>query len=141
MKSAKKIAFVRLFSALVILMLALTSATTSYAQVIPVSQKTITKPSLTVNFIGGVGDKLFFEVVMEQPEDSRSYLRIRDEDGMQLYNELVTKSTLVKKIQVPKNEMKKVEFVFETGKEELKKSFEIKVQYKETLEIRDVTKM
>jgi hypothetical protein len=46
---------------------------------------TESKPELQVKFIGSTGDFLFFELTMQQSDDTRSNLRIRNEDGNELY--------------------------------------------------------
>lgn len=141
MKSVKNLLNVRLFSFVVIMSSALLGANSAHAQAIPVSQVTAEKPSMKVNFLGGVGDKLYFEVLMQQPAHNRTFLRIRDEDGVQLYNEVITASSEVRKVVIPKNELDQVEFVFGSGKEALKKAYSINVHYNETVEIKDVTRM
>lgn len=109
------------------------------AQSVPKNSQSV--PALSVNFLGEKGDKLFFEVIVAQPAESRSVLRIRDEDGTQLYSELVKGTSLLKRIQLPRHSMKKLEFVVDSGKEELKKAFEINIQYQEQLSVKDITRL
>lgn len=106
-----------------------------------VMKNTQSVPTLSVNFLGEKGDKLFFEVIVAQPAESRSVLRIRDEDGTQLYSELVKGTSLLKRIQLPRHSMKKLEFVVDSGKEELKKAFEINIHYLEQLSVKDITRL
>ena len=107
----------------------------------PAVQVAEAKPELGVSLLGGVGDHLLFEVVMQQPGESKAILRIRNEEGIELFNESVSRKNFVRRISIPKEGLQKLEFSFSTAKGEVKKSLEIKIEYKESVEVKDITRL
>ncbi|MBC7848381.1 MAG: hypothetical protein H7Y31_01530 [Chitinophagaceae bacterium] len=99
------------------------------------------KPELQVKFIGSTGDYLFFELVMQQGDDSRSSLRIRNENGSELYSESVFLRNSVRKLKIAKDEAEKIEFVYNTSRGEVRKMVEIKIKLQEAIEVKDITKL
>ena len=82
-----------------------------------------------------------FEIVTEQPQEGRSQLRIRDEQGNNIYSETVNTKSFTRTVSISRNDLSKLNFVYAAGKSEAKKSLEIVVEYKESIEIKDVTKL
>jgi len=99
------------------------------------------KPTINVKLLGGVGENLIFEISTEQPGEGKSQLRIRDEQGNNVYSETVNTKTFTRTVSISRNDLSKIDFVYVAGKAEAKKSLEIVVQYKESLEVKDVTKL
>lgn len=99
------------------------------------------KPTINVKLLGGVGENLIFEIVTEQPQEGKSQLRIRDEQGNNIYSETVNTKSFTRTVSISRNDLSKLNFVYSAGKSEAKKSLEIVVEYKETLEIKDVTRL
>ncbi len=99
------------------------------------------KPTINVKLLGGVGENLIFEISTEQPGDGKSQLRIRDEQGNNVYSESVNTKTFTRTVSISRNDLSKLDFIYSAGKAEAKKTLEIVVEYKESLKINDVTKL
>jgi len=102
---------------------------------------TESKPELQVKFIGSTGDFLFFELTMQQSDDTRSNLRIRNEDGNELYSESVFQKTTIRKLKIAKDEAEKIEFVYSNPRGETRKTIAIKIKLQEAIEVKDITKL
>jgi len=102
---------------------------------------TESKPDLQVKYIGSTGEFLFFELSMQQAEDGRSNLRIRNEDGNELYSESMFQKTTVRKLKISKDEAEKIEFVYSTPRGEARKTIAIKIKLQEAIEVKDITKL
>jgi hypothetical protein len=99
------------------------------------------KPTINVKLVGGVGENLIFEISTVQPGEGKSQLRIRDEQGNYIYSEIVNAKTFTRIVSISRNDFSKIDFVYAAGKAEAKKSLEIVIEYKEILEVKDVTKL
>ena len=102
---------------------------------------TESKPDLQVKYIGSTGEFLFFELTMQQLDDTRSNLRIRNEDGNELYSESVFQKTTVRKLKIAKDEAEKIEFVYSNPRGEARKTIAIKIKLQEAIEVKDITKL
>jgi len=102
---------------------------------------TESKPELQVKFIGSTGDFLFFELTMQQADDTRSNLRIRNEDGNELYSESVFHKSAVRKLKRANDEAEKIEFVYSNPRGETRKTIAIKIKLQEAIEVKDITKL
>ncbi len=99
------------------------------------------KPELQVKFIGTTGEFLYFELAMLQADESRSSLRIRNENGSEIYFETVSQKAMIRKLKIAKGEAEKLEFVYSTTKGEAKKVIEIKIKFQETVEVKDIVRL
>lgn len=99
------------------------------------------KPELQVKFIGSNGEYLFFEVELAQAHQTRSNLRIKNENGNELYSETVFQKNAVRRLKIAKDEAEKIEFAYSTNRGEVKKLVEIKIKTQEAIEVRDITKL
>lgn len=99
------------------------------------------KPELQVKFLGATGEFLFFELSMQQSDDSRSNLRIRNENGNELYAETVFRKASVRKLKIAKDEAEKIEFVYNNTRGEVRKVVEIKIKMQEAIEVKDITRL
>ncbi len=117
------------------------SLQTINAQSATVNTVTESKADLQVKFLGSAGDYLFFELTMQQPDELRSNLRIRNENGNELYSESIFLKSIVRKIKIAKDEAEKLEFVYNTRSGEVKKVVEIKVKFLETIQVIDIARL
>jgi hypothetical protein len=99
------------------------------------------KPELEVKFLGAAGEYLFFELSMQQSNDSRSNLRIRNENGSELYAETVFAKTATRKLKIAKDEAEKIEFVYNTNRGDVRKLVEITIKMQEAIEVKDITRL
>ena len=102
---------------------------------------TESKPDLQVKYIGSTGEFLFFELSMQQSDDGRSNLRIRNEDGNELYAESVFQKSTVRRLKIAKGEAEKIEFVYSNPRGESRKTIAIKIKLQEAIEVKDITKL
>ena len=117
------------------------SLQTVNAQSATVNTVTESKTDLQVKFLGSTGEYLFFELTMQQPDELRSNLRIRNENGNELYSESIFLKSIVRKIKIAKDEAEKLEFVYNTRSGEVKKVVEIKVKFLETIQVIDIARL
>lgn len=117
----------------------------STAAVLPVSGQEIisgipeTKPELQVKFLGASGEDLFFEVNLQQPEEGRSHFRIRNENGQEIFSEVLFRKQVTRKIKIAKGEADKLEFLYSNQRQEIKKSFAVRIRLQEAIEVKDIT--
>ena len=83
------------------------------------------------------GEFLVFDVSLAQPDEQKLILRITDEDNYQLYAESIFKKAYSKKFFIPSVEVKKVTFSLYSPKGELKKTFTVDYELKETLTVKE----
>jgi len=130
-----------MISTIVLLVFTTSSLQSLNAQTTSTTVVTESKPDLQVKFIGSTGDFLFFELTMQQSDDTRSNLRIRNEDGNELYSESVFQKTTVRKLKIAKDEAEKIEFVYSNPRGEARKTIAIKIKLQEAIEVKDITKL
>ena len=130
-----------MISTIVLLVFTTSSLQSLNAQSTATTVVTESKPDLQVKFIGSTGDFLFFELTMQQSDDTRSNLRIRNEDGNELYSESVFQKTTVRKLKIAKDEAEKIEFVYSNPRGETRKTIAIKIKLQEAIEVKDITKL
>jgi len=130
-----------MISTIVLLVFTTSSLQSLNAQTTATTVVTESKPDLQVKFIGSTGDFLFFELTMQQSDDTRSNLRIRNEDGNELYSESIFQKTTIRKLKIAKDEAEKIEFVFSNPRGEAKKTVAIKIKLQEAIEVTDITKL
>ncbi len=126
---------------LVSLLVLSASVKTATAQTNSITANTESKPELQVKFIGTTGEFLYFELTMLQADESRSSLRIRNENGSEIYSETVSQKAMIRKLKIAKGEAEKLEFVYSTTKGEVKKVIEIKIKFQETVEVKDIVRL
>ncbi|MFM9909614.1 MAG: hypothetical protein ACKVOW_09705 [Chitinophagaceae bacterium] len=117
------------------------SVKTATAQTNGITANVESKPELQVKFIGTTGEFLYFELTMLQADESRSSLRIRNENGNEIYFETVSQKAMIRKLKIAKGEAEKLEFVYNTTKGEVKKVIEIKIKLQETVEVKDIVRL
>ncbi len=130
-----------MISTIVLLVFTTSSLQSLNAQSSATTVVTESKPDLQVKFIGSTGEFLFFELTMLQSDDTRSNLRIRNENGNELYSESVFQKTTIRKLKIAKDEAEKIEFVYSNPRGEVKKTIAIKIKLQEAIEVTDITKL
>jgi hypothetical protein len=98
------------------------------------------KPAMEVKFLGATGEYLYFELSLNQLNDTRSQLRVRNEDGVELYAESVFSKATTRKLKIAKEDVDKLEFAYSNLKGEVKKTFEVKIRFQEAIEVKDITR-
>lgn len=98
------------------------------------------KPAMEVKFLGATGEFLYFELSLNQLNDTRSQLRVRNEDGVELYAESVFSKSATRKLKIAKEDVEKLEFAYSNLKGEVKKTFEVKIRFQEAIEVKDITR-
>lgn len=141
MKSNLNFKAIGMFVMLFVLVVSASSVQTVSAQRSAITATSEAKPELQVKFLGSVGEFLFFELAMQQNDETRSNLRIRNESGTELYTETVFQKTTVRKLKIAKGEADKIEFLYNTTKGEVRKLVEIKIKVQEAVEVTDITKL
>ena len=93
------------------------------------------KPIMQVNYVQDESDYLVFKVNVLNTGNKRAIFRVSDNHYEPLYSEAFTTDSYTKTIKVPKYDRDIIEFRVTSGKEIIKKVFEVKVQSKETVAV------
>jgi hypothetical protein len=96
------------------------------------------KNELMVDFKGKKDGYLIFDVVLNQPFERRLTLRIIDQDDHLLYDESFFKNTATKRVLLSEDDIDKVTFSLLTSKGEVKKTFTVNYEWKETVLVKEV---
>lgn len=99
----------------------------------------VTRPELQVKFLGAADEELFFEVSLHQPEEGRSHFRIRNENGQELFSQVLFRKQTTQKVKIAKGEAEKLEFLYSNLRHEVKKSFGVRIRLQEAIEVRDIS--
>ena len=93
------------------------------------------KPVMQVTYVQDESDYLVFKVSVSNTSSKRSIFRVSDNNYEPLYAEAFTTDSYTKTVKVPKYDMDVIEFRLTSGKETIKKVFEVKVHSKETVAV------
>ncbi len=93
------------------------------------------KPVMQVTYVQDESEFLVFKVNVSNTNSKRIVFRVSDKSYEPLYSETFTADSYTKTIKVPKYDMDVIEFRVTSGKEIIKKVFEVKVQAKETVAV------
>ena len=98
--------------------------------------KTEEKPVMQVSYQDDDNKYLVFKVAVTNAGSKKMILKVSDKNEI-LYSESFTSDLYTKKIKLPKNEFSSgpVEFRLTSGKDVIRKSFEVRHTTKEVLEI------
>ena len=107
------------------------------AQTVKDQSSSVASNSLMVDFNGTKNEFLVFDVSLSQPDEQKMILRITDEDNHQLYADAIFKKTFSKKFLIPSVDVKKVTFSLFSSKGELKKTFTVDYELKETYSVKE----
>jgi len=98
-------------------------------------------PGITTSYLGEKDDQVFIRIVLNQPTEQRSYLRIYDYIGELLYEEIVTEKNQAKVIKVSPAELSSLNIVYTTGTKEAKKLIVINTLDRQKYNISETVKL
>ena len=90
-----------------------------------------------VRFAGSNHDFINFEVSVRQIGNQKLTLRILDESGVELYRENIGKGEFTKLVKVIRNDYSRLNFVIDSQNNQYKKSFNIKSEFVERLNVEE----
>jgi|LakMenEpi03Aug12_release.lakeMendotaPanAssembly.Ray.scaffolds.fasta_scaffold18061_7 hypothetical protein len=129
-----------LFKSLVLsAVLAVATVTTVNAQTVVAVEKFTTEKANTpeVRFVGSNPDFINFEVSLRQNGNQKQTLRILDENGVELYREIIRKGEFAKLVKVVRNDYSRLNFVIDAQNSQYKKSFNIRNEVVERLNVEE----
>ena len=93
------------------------------------------KPTMQITYVQDESNYLVFKVSVSNTSNKRSVFRVSDNNYEPLYAEAFTTDSYTKTVKVPKYDRDVIEFRLTSGKETIKKVFEVKVHSKETVAV------
>ena len=93
------------------------------------------KPVMQVIYVQDESNYLVFKVSVTNTSSKRAIFRVSDNNYEPLYSEAFTTDSYTKTVKVPKYDMDVIEFRLTSGKDIIKKVFEVKVHSKETVAV------
>jgi len=90
-----------------------------------------------VRFAGSNHDYINFEVSVRQIGNQKLTLRILDESGVELYRENIGKGEFTKLVKIIRNDYSRLNFVIDSPNSQYKKSFNIKSEFVERLNVEE----
>ena len=79
---------------------------------------------------------LVFKITVTSPENKKTILKVSDSNNGLLYFETINADSYTKTVKIPKYfDLNMIEFKFVSGKDVLKRSFDVKLVTKESLEV------
>jgi len=95
------------------------------------------KPVMQVIYVQDESNYLVFKVSVINTSSKRAIFRVCDNNYEPLYSETFTTDSYTKTVKVPKYDMDVIEFRLTSGKDIIKKVFEVKVHSKETVAVNE----
>jgi len=92
-------------------------------------------PVMQVTYVQDESDYLVFKVSVSNTNNKRAVFRVSDNHYEPLYSEAFTSDSYMKTVKVLKYDKDVIEFRLTSGKEVIKKVFEVKVHTKETVAV------
>ena len=92
------------------------------------------KPVVQVSYQTEESNYLVFKVTIANTGNKRTVLRVSDKNET-LYAESFNTDIYIKTVKVPKSDIDQIEFRVSSGKEVVRKTFDVKLMTKETFEI------
>jgi hypothetical protein len=93
--------------------------------------------STDIRYTGANPDFINFEVNVRQTGNQRLTLRILDENGVELYRELIGKGEFNKLVKVTRNDYSRLLFVIDAPNGQYRKSFNIKSEVVERVSVEE----
>ena len=93
------------------------------------------KPTMQITYVQDEADYLVFKVSVLNTGNKRAIFRVSDNHYEPLYSEAFTTDSYTKTVKVPKYDRDIIEFRLTSGKETIKKVFEVKVHSTETVAV------
>ncbi len=119
--------------------LAVVTVTTVNAQTVVAVEKFTAENANTpeIRFVGSNPDFINFEVSLRQNGNQKQTLRILDENGVELYREIIRKGEFAKLVKVVRNDYSRLNFVIDAQNSQYKKSFNIRNEVVERLNVEE----
>lgn len=117
--------------------LAMVTVTVVKAQVVVALEKVSAEKQNNpeIRFVGSNTDFINFEVSVRQSGNQKQTLRIFDENGVELYREIIGKGEFTKLVKVVRNDYARLNFVVDAPNNQFKKSFSIRNEVVERLNV------
>ena len=93
------------------------------------------KPVMQVTYVQDESNYLVFKVNVSNTNSKRAIFRVSDNNYEPMYSEAFTTDSYTKTVKVPKYDMDVIEFRLTSGKDIIKKVFEVKLHSKETVAV------
>ena len=93
------------------------------------------KPVMQVTYVQDESNYLVFKVSVVNTSSKRAIFRVSDNNYEPLYSEAFTTDSYTKTVKVPKYDMDVIEFRLTSGRDIIKKVFEVRVHSKETVAV------
>ena len=123
-----------LFSVLFTAISFIAGVETIHAQTVTNLEKSATTD---IRYAGATHDFINFEVNVRQAGNQRSTLRILDENGAELYRELIGKGEFNKLVKITRNDYERLLFVIDAPNGQYRKSFNIKSEVVERVRVEE----
>jgi hypothetical protein len=82
----------------------------------------------TVKYLGVQDDMIYFDVTYTNPTGGKFQIVIKDQDGVQLYQNLFSEKSIYKQFRLPKSEKDRIVFLIRDFKDaDIVKTFDINV--------------
>lgn len=105
-----------------------TSATANAQKADSESQQPPNKTAAEVRYLGTTGDTVMFDVSYPNPEGARFQLSIKDQDGLQLYQDYFSDRSFHRQFRIAKGDREKIAFVIrDNNGAETGKTFEVNI--------------
>lgn len=101
------------------------------------STEPIEKPSLEVVYLGIEGDFLLFTVKADKVV-SKSVFSIRNEAGDDIYRELHSEISSIRRIRIPRSAGHTLRFILGSKKQQCSKTFTINTNIVETVQVKEI---
>lgn len=117
--------------------LAMVTVTAVKAQVVVALEKVSAEKQNNpeIRFVGSNTDFINFEVTVRQSGSQKQTLRIFDENGVELYREIIGKGEFTKLVKVVRNDYARLNFVVDAQNNQFRKSFSIRNEVVERLNV------
>jgi hypothetical protein len=119
--------------------LAMVTVTAVKAQVVVALEKVSAEKQNNpeIRFVGSNTDFINFEVSVRQFGNQKQTLRIFDENGVELYREIIGKGEFTKLVKVVRNDYARLNFVVDAQNNQFRKSFSIRNEVVERLNVEE----
>jgi len=110
------------------------------AQQSPTDEKVLTdeKSSMQVIYLQEDKNYLLFKISVDKTGGKKTFIKVSDNNHETVYYESITGDTFTKTLKLPKFGDDKIEFQIMSGKETIRKSFEIKLAVEETYTVSEL---
>ena len=100
-----------------------------------------TKPAATIKYLGVQDEYFLFQVDLKQPKEQRASLRISDGNGTEIYRTTIFEKDFSRKIKIPREGFKNLQFVFDAQGQLLTKTYSINTEVIEKVAVEEVASL